>query len=212
MKFFIDTANVREIQQARDWGLVDGVTTNPSLIAKEKSTIEDIIPQIVKLGNWPISVEVTENNYDGMIKQGRSFTKYGENIVIKLPMTADGLRATRTFADDGIKVNVTLIFSAIQGLLAAKAGATYASPFVGRLDDIAHDGMDLIQDLVTIYHNYDFPTQVLVASVRHPIHIVEAARMGADVSTIPFSVLEKLMQHPLTDSGLARFLKDAGKA
>lgn len=212
MKFFIDTANVREIDTANSWGLVDGVTTNPSLIAKEKGSIEEIIPQIVKIGKWPISVEVTENNYEGMMRQGRSFTKFGDNIVVKLPMTPDGLRATRSFSEQGIKVNVTLVFSPIQGMLAAKAGATYASPFVGRLDDIAHDGMDLIRDLVTIYKNYDFKTEVLVASVRHPIHIVQAARMGAHVATIPFNVIEKFFKHPLTDSGLERFLKDAGKA
>ena len=209
MKFFIDTANLDEIKRANDWGLVDGVTTNPSLIAKEKTTISDVIPQIVKIGNWPISVEVTANDYEGMVKQGRQFTKYGENIVIKLPMTQDGLNATRTFADEGIKVNVTLVFSPLQGLLAAKAGAAYASPFVGRLDDISHTGMDLIQDLVTIYDNYDFATEVLVASVRSPMHVVEAARMGADVSTIPFNVIEKFFKHPLTDLGLERFMKDA---
>jgi transaldolase len=212
MKFFIDTANVREIEIARNWGLVDGVTTNPSLIAKEKGSIEEIIPQIAKLGGWPISVEVTENHYEGMIKQGRSFLRFGDNIVIKLPMTPDGLRATRTFADDGVKVNVTLIFSPIQGMLAAKAGATYASPFVGRLDDIGHNGMELIRDLVTIYKNYNFKTEVLVASVRHPLHVIDGARMGAHVATIPLNVLEKFFKHPLTDLGLERFLKDAGKA
>jgi transaldolase len=212
MKFFIDTANVREIETARNWGLIDGVTTNPSLIAKERGSIEEIIPQIVKLGNWPLSVEVTENHYEGMIKQGRAFTRFGDSIVVKLPMTPDGLKATRTLVDEGIKVNVTLVFSAIQGLLVAKAGATYVSPFVGRLDDIAHVGMDLIRDLVTIYRNYQFKTQVLVASVRHPVHIIESARLGADVATIPFSVLEKFFKHPLTDSGLEKFMKDAGKA
>lgn len=212
MKFFIDTANVAEIEAANSLGLIDGVTTNPSLIAKEKGTNEQLIPKIVKLGNWPISVEVTENNYDGMIREGRSFRRFGENIVVKLPMTADGIKATRTLSAEGIKINVTLIFSAIQGLLAAKAGATYASPFVGRLDDISQDGMELIADLVTIYRNYQLPTQVLVASVRHPVHILQAARLGADVATIPYNVLDKLMQHPLTDLGLARFMKDAGKA
>ena len=209
MQFFIDTANVTEIETAQAWGLIDGVTTNPSLIAKEKSTIEQIIPKITRIGKWPISVEVTENDYEGMLRQGRTFLEFGDNIVIKLPMTPDGIRATRSFAEQGVKVNVTLVFSALQGLIAAKAGATYASPFVGRLDDIAHDGMALIDDLTTIYHNYDLPTQVLVASVRHPVHVVEAARMGADVATIPFDVLKKFFHHPLTDAGVERFLKDS---
>ena len=211
MKFFIDTANVQDIKTANSWGLIDGVTTNPSLIAKEKSTIQDIIPQIVEVGDWPISVEVTANTYDEMVEQGRGFTKYGKNIVVKLPMTQDGLKATRTLSQEGIKVNVTLVFSPLQGLMAAKAGAAYASPFVGRLDDIAHYGMQLISDLVNIYDNYQFETEVLVASVRNPIHVVEAANLGAGVATIPFNVLEKLFRHPLTDIGLERFMQDAGQ-
>ncbi len=211
MKFFIDTGQLNEIKQANDWGLIDGVTTNPSLIAKANTTIEELIPRIVEIGDWPISVEVTENHYEGMLQQGRDFTKYGSNIVVKLPMTPDGIKGTRTLAAEGIKVNVTLIFHPIQGLIAAKAGATYASPFVGRLDDIAHSGMELIRDLVNIYDNYDYPTEVLVASVRHPLHVVEAANLGADVATIPFGVLQKFFQHPLTDAGLERFLRDAGK-
>jgi transaldolase len=212
MKFFIDTANVEEIRTANSWGLIDGVTTNPSLIAREKSTIQDIIPQIVEIGDWPLSVEVTGNTYEEMIEQGRGFKKYGKNVVVKLPMTQDGLKATRTLTQEDIKVNVTLIFSPLQGLMAAKAGATYASPFVGRLDDIGHHGMQLIGDLVNIYENYQYPTEVLVASVRSPMHVVDAANLGAGVATIPFNVLEKLFRHPLTDLGIERFMQDAAKS
>lgn len=212
MKFFIDTADVTEIRKAHAMGVLDGVTTNPSLIAKSGRPQAEVIAEICSIVDGPISAEVLSLEADAMIREGKELAKIHKNVVVKVPMTLDGLRATKALSSEGIRVNVTLIFSASQGLLAAKAGATYASPFIGRLDDISHDGMGLIADLVTIYENYDYDTQVLAASIRHPIHVVEAAKLGAHVSTIPFSVIDQLVKHPLTDLGLAKFLADAKKA
>lgn len=208
MKFFIDTANVAEIKEAVALGMVDGVTTNPSLIAREKRPFEEIIKEIVGLVDGPISAEVISLETEGMVSEGRKLAAIHNNIVIKVPMTPDGLKATRIFAAEGIKTNVTLIFSATQALLAAKAGATYASPFVGRLDDIALTGMDLIGDIMTIYDNYGYSTEVIVASVRSPTHVLDAALIGADIATIPFKVILQLAQHPLTDRGIESFLAD----
>jgi transaldolase len=209
MKFFIDTANLDEIRQAKEMGLIDGVTTNPSLIAKEGNVdFREHILKICKLVDGDISVEVTALDADGMIKQGREFASIAPNVVIKCPLTLEGLKATRSLTNQGIKVNVTLCFSAAQAILAAKAGATYISPFIGRLDDVSHDGMQLIRDIVQIYRNYQFPTQVLAASIRHPMHVVQSALAGAHVATIPFKVIQQLVKHPLTDKGLEAFLKD----
>lgn len=209
MKFFIDTANLKEIKEAREMGLIDGVTTNPSLIAKEgKVDFKKHIAKICEITPGDVSAEVTALDTEGMLKEGREYAKIAPNVVIKCPLTLDGLKATRTFREEGTKVNVTLCFSAAQALLAAKAGATYISPFVGRLDDIGQNGMALISDIVQIYENYNYDTQVLVASVRHPMHIVESALLGADVATIPFKVIQQLVKHPLTDKGLESFLAD----
>jgi transaldolase len=208
MKFFIDTASVQEIREAAALGLLDGVTTNPSLLSKEKGDPREILREITKLVDGPVSAEVTALDHDGMVSQGLELRKIAENIVVKIPMTLEGLRALRTLTSQGIPTNCTLIFSATQALMAAKAGATYASPFVGRLDDISTDGMQLIEQICTIYRNYDYETQVLVASVRHPIHVVQAALMGAHVVTMPAKVIQQLASHPLTDIGLERFLAD----
>lgn len=208
MKFFIDTADVGEIRKAHAMGVLDGVTTNPSLVAKTGRRFRDVLEEICSIVDGPVSAEVVSLEATQMISEGRELAKIHKNIVVKVPMTTEGLRATKELSGSGIPVNVTLIFSPSQGLLAAKAGATYASPFVGRLDDISHDGMLLIADLVQIYENYDFGTQVLAASCRHPIHVVECARLGAHVATIPFSVIDMLAKHPLTDSGLKKFLSD----
>jgi transaldolase len=208
MKFFIDTASVQEIREAAALGLLDGVTTNPSLLSKEKGDPREILREITKLVDGPVSAEVTAVDHDGMVSQGLELRKLAENIVVKIPMTLEGLRALRTLTSQGIPTNCTLIFSATQALMAAKAGATYASPFVGRLDDISTDGMQLIEQICTIYRNYDYETQVLVASVRHPIHVVQAALMGAHVVTMPAKVIQQLASHPLTDIGLERFLAD----
>ncbi len=208
MKFFIDTANVDEIREAVALGMVDGVTTNPSLIAREKRPFEKIIKEIAGLVDGPISAEVISLETKGMVTEGKKLAKIHKNIVIKVPMTPDGLKATRIFAAEGIKTNVTLVFSATQALLAAKAGATYASPFVGRLDDISLTGMDLVSDIMTIYDNYGYSTEVIVASVRNPTHVLDAALIGADIATIPFKVILQLAQHPLTDRGIESFLAD----
>ena len=208
MKFFIDTANVEEIREAVSYGLLDGVTTNPTLLSKEKGDPRAILQEITKLVEGPVSAEVTALDAEGMIAEGLELRKIAENIVVKVPMTLAGMKAIRTFADQGVPTNCTLIFNAVQALMAAKAGATFASPFVGRLDDISSDGMELIEQICTIYRNYGFDTEVLVASVRHPIHVVQAALLGADVVTLPASVLRQLAKHPLTDSGLERFLAD----
>ena len=209
MKFFIDTANLDEIAQANDMGLIDGVTTNPSLIAKEGDIdFKKHIAKICKMVKGDVSAEVISLDTEGILKEGRELAKIADNVVVKCPLTLDGLKATRTFTSEGIKTNVTLCFSAAQAILAAKAGATYISPFIGRLDDIAQDGMKLIADIVQIYENYDYQTQVLAASIRHPMHIVDSALMGADVCTIPFKTLTQLVKHPLTDKGLDAFLSD----
>lgn len=213
MKFFIDTANLDEISQANEMGLIDGVTTNPSLIAKEGDIdFKEHIGKICAMVKGDISAEVVSLEADGMLKEGRELAKIADNVVIKCPLTLDGLKATRAFTAEGIKTNVTLCFSAAQALLAAKAGATYISPFIGRLDDISQDGMQLISDIVQIYENYDYQTQVLAASIRHPMHIVQAALIGADVCTIPFKTLSQLVKHPLTDKGIESFLSDWKKA
>ena len=208
MKFFIDTANLEEIKTANEWGLVDGVTTNPSLIAKEKCSFEERIKEICKLIDGPVSAEAVSLDSDGMIKEARHLSKIHKNVVVKIPMTLNGLKAVKTLSKEGIKTNVTLVFSPTQALMAAKAGATYVSPFVGRLDDASHTGMDLISQILDIFENYEFKAEVIVASVRHPLHVVEGALMGAHVATIPFKVLEQLSKHPLTDIGIEKFLKD----
>jgi transaldolase len=213
MKFFIDTANLDEIREANEMGLIDGVTTNPSLVAKEGNIdFKEHIAKICELVKGDVSAEVTSLDTEGMLREGRELAKIAPNVVVKCPLTLDGLKATRTFRDEGTKVNVTLCFSAAQALLAAKAGATYISPFIGRLDDIAQDGMQLIRDIVQIYGNYGYATEVLAASIRHPVHIVDSALAGADVATIPFKVIQQLVKHPLTDKGLDSFLSDWKKS
>ncbi len=208
MKFFIDTANVEEIREAASYGLLDGVTTNPTLISKEKGDPREILREITKIVDGPVSAEVTALDAEGMVSEALSLRKIADNIVIKVPMTLEGLKALRSLSDQGIPTNCTLIFNAAQALMAAKAGATYASPFVGRLDDIATDGMQLIEQICTIYANYGLATEVLVASVRHPIHVVQAGLLGAHVATIPAKVIQQLAKHPLTDIGLEKFLAD----
>ncbi len=212
MKFFIDTANLQEIREANALGILDGVTTNPSLIAKEGKDFEEQIEEICKIVNGPISAEVVSVQSEGMIKEGRKLVQIHSNVVVKCPLTLEGLKATKVLSGEGHKVNVTLCFSAVQALLAAKAGAAYISPFIGRLDDIGQVGMELIADIRQIYDNYDFKTQILAASIRHPIHVLETAKIGADVATMPYHVLVSLAKHPLTDIGLAKFLKDWEKA
>ena len=208
MKFFIDTANIAEIKKAKEWGLVDGVTTNPSLVSKEGREFKELIKEICSIVDGPISAEAVSLDAEGMIKEERELSKIHKNIVVKIPMTLEGLKAVKVVAKEGIKTNVTLVFSPTQALMAAKAGAAYASPFVGRLDDISHNGMDLVSQILSIYENYDFATEVIVASVRHPLHVVDAALLGAHIATIPFKVIEQLSKHPLTDIGIERFLKD----
>lgn len=213
MKFFIDTANLNEIREAAELGLIDGVTTNPSLIAKEGDIdFKQHIAAICEIVQGDVSVEVTSLEMEGMLREGFEYARIAPNIVVKCPLTRDGLKATRRLNDEGIKVNVTLCFSAAQAILAAKAGATYISPFIGRLDDVGQNGLELISEIVEIYGNYSWKTEVLAASIRHPIHIVEAARMGAHVATIPFKVIEQLIKHPLTDKGLDQFLADWRKS
>jgi len=208
MKFFLDTANVKEIQEAASLGLLDGVTTNPSLVAKEGSSFKEMLIEICKIVDGPISAEVVSLEADAMVKEGKELAKIHKNIVVKVPLIAEGLKATKRMAAEGIKVNVTLCFSPTQALLAAKAGAWCVSPFIGRLDDISSNGMELIRQILTIYRNYDYKTQVLVASVRHPQHVVEAALAGGHICTMPFSIFQQMVKHPLTDSGLKKFLAD----
>jgi transaldolase len=208
MKLFLDTANVNEIRTAAEWGIVDGVTTNPTLVAKEGRNFKDVIREIVSIVNGPVSAEVISTRCDEMVSEGRELSKLDPNIYVKVPMTTEGLKATVRLAREGVKVNMTLVFSPLQALLAAKVGAAYVSPFIGRLDDVGQTGMDVVREIVTIYKNYDFKTEVLVASIRHPIHVKEAALIGAHIATMPFSVMEKLPRHNLTDVGLDRFLKD----
>lgn len=213
MKFFIDTANLDEIREANELGLIDGVTTNPSLVAKEGDVdFKEHIAKICSIVKGDVSAEVTALDTAGMLSEGRELAKIAPNVVVKCPLTLDGLKATRVLSDEGTGVNVTLCFSAAQAILAAKAGARYISPFIGRLDDIATNGMQLIADIVQIYQNYDYPTQVLAASIRHPMHIVDSALAGADVATIPFKVIKQLVHHPLTDKGLESFLSDWKKS
>ncbi|OGR00563.1 MAG: fructose-6-phosphate aldolase [Deltaproteobacteria bacterium RIFOXYD12_FULL_55_16] len=208
MKFFIDTANIEEIKKAVDMGMVDGVTTNPSLIARENKPFVEIIKEICQVVDGPISAEVIALDAEGMVREGRELAAIHANIVIKIPMTTEGLKAVKQLADEKIRTNVTLIFSASQALMAAKAGASYASPFVGRLDDISQNGMDLISDIMNIYENYGYATEVIVASIRNPIHVVDAALLGAHIATIPFKVIAQLARHPLTDLGMEQFLAD----
>jgi transaldolase len=209
MKFFVDTANLKEIREAAAMGLADGVTTNPSLVAKEGNVdFKQHIAAICEIVQGPVSAEVTSVDTDGMLREGRDYARIAPNVVVKCPLTRDGLKATRQLTDEGIKVNVTLCFSAPQAILAAKAGAAYISPFIGRLDDVGQNGLDVLAEIIEIYRNYDWKTEVLAASIRHPIHVAEAARMGADVATMPFKILEQLMKHPLTDRGLEQFLAD----
>jgi len=208
MQLFLDTASVTEIRTMWEIGILDGVTTNPTLVAKEGRTFESVLHEICALGVPSVSAEVVATDTDGMLREGRHLRGLHPSIYVKIPMTAAGLKATRILAGEGTRVNMTLVFSANQALLAAKVGATYVSPFIGRLDDQGQDGMELVRDIVTIYRNYKVPTKVLVASVRHPMHVIDAAKLGADIATMPFAIMEKLMQHPLTDLGLARFLKD----
>lgn len=208
MKLFLDTANIDEIREAAQTGLIDGITTNPSLVAKEGISFEQRLADICQIISGPVSAEVIATDYEGMLKEAAPLQKIASNIVIKLPLTKDGLRACQQISSKGGKVNVTLCFSALQALLAAKAGATYISPFVGRLDDIGQMGMNLIEEILQIYRVYGFKTEVLVASVRHPQHLLEAAQLGADVATIPYKVFDQMYQHPLTDIGLQKFLKD----
>jgi transaldolase len=208
MKIFLDTGNIDEIRKGAALGIVDGVTTNPSLVAKEGKDFSELIHEITELIPGPVSAEVTALDVPGMLQQGREYSKWHKNVVVKLPTTREGVAACRKLTDEGIKVNMTLCFSASQALLIAKAGAYFCSPFVGRLDDISEDGMQLIRDIVLIYRNYGYKTQVLAASLRHPMHIVECAKAGADIGTMPFKVLDMLYNHPLTDKGLAQFLED----
>ena len=208
MKFFIDTANIEEIKKAYALGMVDGVTTNPSLIAREDRPFEELLQEICELVDGPVNGEVVSLDAEGMVAEGRKLAAFHPNIVVKIPMTTEGLKAVKILSSENIRINVTLIFSSTQALMAAKAGASYVSPFVGRLDDIAQVGMELVSDIMHIYGNYGYETEVIVASIRNPIHVVEAALMGADIATIPFKVIDQLAKHPLTDIGMEKFLAD----
>ncbi len=212
MKFFIDTARIEEIKEAASLGILDGVTTNPSLVSKTGKDFRKLLDEILEIVDGPVSAEVISTDYEGIVKEGRELSAIHKNIVVKVPLIKEGLKAVKTLSDEGVKTNVTLCFSPSQALLAAKAGATYISPFVGRLDDISTSGMELISQIVQIYRNYNYETEVLVASIRHPLHLVEAALMGADVCTMPFDVINKLFNHPLTDVGLEKFLSDWKKS
>ncbi|OPY83756.1 MAG: Transaldolase [Syntrophus sp. PtaU1.Bin005] len=208
MKFFIDTANIREIEEGLSLGMVDGVTTNPSLIAREKKPFKNVVAEILERVSGPVSLEVVGLKAEEMVEEGKKLAKLGEQVVIKVPMTTEGLKATKILSSEGISVNQTLVFSPVQALMAAKAGASYVSPFVGRLDDAAHNGMDIVEQILAIYDCYGFDTEVIVASIRHPRHVLEGALMGADIATIPFKVIEQLAKHPLTDKGIELFLAD----
>lgn len=211
MKFFLDTANPDEIREVASWGILDGVTTNPSLVAKEKKEFRELIREICHLVSGPVSVECISSRAEAMVAEARELASVAPNVVIKIPVTIEGLKATKILSAEGIKVNMTLIFSPSQAILAAKAGASFVSPFIGRLDDISHYGLELVEQIVTIFNQYGFETEVIVASVRHPVHVVEAALMGADIVTVPYAVMEKLIRHPLTDLGLEKFLQDWAK-
>jgi len=208
MKIFIDTANLDHIREVNSWGILDGVTTNPSLVAKENRDFVALVREICSIVDGPISAEAVSMDSEGMVKEARELSKIHKNVIVKIPMTSEGLKAVKLLSREGIRTNVTLVFSPNQALLAAKAGATYVSPFVGRLDDISHDGMDLVRDIVTILKNYGFKTQVIAASMRHPVHVTEAALAGAHIATIPYEVLKKMLKHNLTDEGIQKFLKD----
>jgi transaldolase len=212
MKFFLDTANLNEIREIAGWGVLDGVTTNPSLVAKENMTFTDLIREITALCPGPVSAEAVSEKAADLIEEGRRLARIASNIAVKIPITVEGLKAIKILSAEGIAVNTTLIFSPTQALLAAKAGAKFVSPFIGRLDDVAQEGMGLIEEIVRIFENYNLDCEIIVASVRHPRHIVEAALLGADICTVPFAVMDKLVKHPLTDLGIERFLKDWGKA
>jgi transaldolase len=212
MKFFIDTANIDEIKEAHSMGMVDGVTTNPSLVAKEGRDFEGLIKEICETVDGPVNAEVISTEVEGMLLEARKLVKIHKNVVIKIPMTVDGLKAVRQLTEEGIRTNVTLVFSPLQALMAAKAGAAYVSPFVGRLDDVSHDGLILVDQIAEIYSNYAYDTEIIVASVRNPLHVLESALIGADIATLPFNVLSKLASHPLTDRGLKAFLDDWNKA
>ena len=211
MKFFIDTASIKEIKSANDLGLLDGVTTNPSLVAKEGREFKELIKEICDIVDGPVSAEVVSTDMKGMIKEAKDLVKIADNIAVKIPLIKDGLKAVKTLSQEGIQTNVTLCFSPLQALMAAKAGASYISPFVGRLDDISHRGMELIEQIVTIYGNYGYETEIIVASVRNPLHVLDAALMGADIVTTPYKVMEQFIKHPLTDIGLEKFLADWNK-
>lgn len=208
MQFFLDTANLGQIKEAASWGIIDGVTTNPSLVSKENMKFEELIKEICRTVPGPVSVESVSTRAEDIIVEARGLAALADNVVVKVPICLEGLKAIKALANEGIDVNTTLIFSPSQALLAAKAGAKYVSPFIGRLDDISHDGLDLVDQIITIYNNYGIETEVIVASIRHPLHVVEAALMGADIATMPFSSLEKLVKHPLTDIGMEKFLSD----
>ncbi len=208
MKFFIDSANLEEIKEAASLGIVDGVTTNPTLLSREEGKPEDIFKRICEVVDGPVNAEVVSLDWEGIVEEGRELARIHSNIVVKIPMTKDGLKAVKVFAQEGIKTNVTLIFSPIQALMAARAGATYVCPFVGRLDDTAQNGMDVIAQIKQIFDNYMIETEIIVASIRHPMHVVESALIGADIATVPFAVIEKMIKHPLTDIGIERFLAD----
>ena len=208
MKFFIDTANIKEIKEANDLGILDGVTTNPSLIAKEGRNFKELVNEILSIVDGPVSVEVVSTEFNSMVTEARGLAKIHKNVVVKIPICSEGLKAIKTLSGEGIRINTTLIFSPSQALLAAKAGAAYVSPFVGRLDDISHVGMDLVGQILTIFDNYDIDTEIIVASIRNPIHLIEAAMAGADIATIPFNVIQQLVKHPLTDIGIKKFLED----
>ena len=208
MKIFIDTANIEQIKEVASWGILDGVTTNPTLVAREKRSFVDLVKEIHEIVDGPVSAEIVSLQAFGMVEEGRRLARLGRNIVVKIPMTREGLKAVKLLSREKIKTNVTLCFSATQALLAAKAGATFLSPFIGRLDDIGHEGLNLVRDIKQIYANYGYKTEIIVASIRHPLHVLEAAKIGADIATVPFKVLEKLIKHPLTDIGIERFLRD----
>ncbi len=208
MKIFLDTANIKQIREAFSWGILDGVTTNPTLVSKENAKFKDLVKEICDIVLGPVSVESVSTEAEDIIKESRILAKIADNIVVKIPICVEGLKAIKILSQEGIHINTTLIFSPLQALLAAKAGARYVSPFVGRLDDIAHEGINLVEEIVTIFDNYGIDTEIIVGSVRHPLHVVEAALIGADIATIPFDVIEKMVRHPLTDSGMKKFLED----